>query len=224
MKMTKRLLALIFATFIIFTFAACSSDSTDAPPPTEADTTETGSDAKDDETITMERGNVDDNVYHNEVTGITFTKPEEMIYATDDEIAQTINVTKDQLNSSDLFETAAVTTVIDFMATDPVTRNNINVSYENLSKSNATNITVEQYIEVFKNTMMSMVGYEYTFGDITEINLGSDTYQKLVCLCDVNGITMKQGIYLRKVGKYMMSVTITVVDGTDLSIYEKCFS
>lgn len=226
--MKKRVILFLLTALIIMTLTSCSGGQSDTSAQTEDNISVNDSDTtvKDENPITMERGTIDDNVYYNEVTNITFAKPESMIYATDDEIAQTINITKEQLNSNDLFENAAVTTVIDFMVSDPMTGNNINVSYENLSKSNASNITMEQYIEIFKNNVLSMYpeSYGYTFSEVEEITLGSDKYHKIIGLCTVEGITMEQGIYLRKVDKYMVSIAITTVDGTDLSVYEKCFS
>ena len=224
--MIKRLIAFLVSALVLMAFLSCSDGDELSQGKDSASSSDLVTSAKNDDEITMERGTVDEDVYYNEVTGIKFAKPDTMIYATDDEIAQAINITKEQLNSDDLFENAAVTTIIDFMATEPITGNNINVSYENLEKSNSSNITMEQYIEIFKNNILSIYpeSYGYTFSDVEEITLGSEKYHKIVGMCTVEGITMEQGIYLRKIDKYMVSISITTVDGADLSVYEAYFS
>ena len=101
--MKKRVLLFLLTALIIMTLPSCSGGHSDTSSQTEDNNSVNDSETnvKDENPITMERGTIDDNVYYNEVTNITFAKPESMIYATDDEIAQTINITKEQLNSDE---------------------------------------------------------------------------------------------------------------------------
>ena len=229
---TKHILAFLLAVLTAMTLASCifvpidkddSSDAESSSAPVSS--SDTASDTTDDTPDTLTRGTIYNDVYRNTFVNITFAKPKDMIFATDAEIAQMLNITKEQLNDDKLFENAAITSIIDFMVTDPRTNNNINATYEDLSKANATNITIEQYVGIFKDNINAMAsGYQYTFSDLEEITLGTETYHKLVASVTVNGISMQQGIYFRKVDKYMVSISVTVVDGTALSVYEACFS
>jgi len=229
---TKHILAFLLAVLTVLTLASCIFVPFDRDSGIDDESTSesisvfhTVTDTTNGKPDTLTRGTFEGDIYRNAFVNITFTKPESMIYATDDEIAQMLNITKEQLNDDKLFESAAITSVIDFMVTDPRTNNNINATFENLSKANATNITIEQYVDIFKDNINAMdSGYQYTFSDLEEVTLGTETYHKLVASVTVNNVSLQQGIYLRKVDKYMVSLSITVVDGTALSVYEACFS
>jgi hypothetical protein len=228
----QHILAFLLALLTVMSLASCffvpfdkDNDTADESTSESVSVSDAGSDTTDDKPDTLTRGTIDNDVYRNAFVNITFAKPKDMIFATDAEIAQMLNITKEQLNDDKLFESASISSIIDFMVTDPKTNNNINATYEDLSKSYATNITIEQYADIFKNNINTLYpAYPYTFSELEEMTLGTETYHKLVASVTVNGISMQQGIYFRKVDKYMVSISVTVVDGTALSVYEACFS
>ncbi len=171
------------------------------------------------------RGTIDGDVYTSEFLGLSFTKPESWVYSTDEEIAQVMNVGADVLDQSEFEKKAAeLTTIYDMMVKDLNWGNNISVAFENLKMSQASNITVDQYIDQVTAMMKeqaSMMNYE--FADATEVKLGDQTFSKVAGTGSYSGVTFQQNFYLRKEGVYMVLITITAFDGTDMSEYEAMF-
>ena len=200
--MKRQIVTLILAVLMLLSFCSCGTTPQ----------------------ITITRGTINGNVYTNESTGITLTIPDSMIFATDNEIAELQNLSKDIItNGENIFEAAKLTSFIDVMANDPYTGNNLNITYEDLSKSFSSNITTQQYTDLLKQ-QLSATGLSYTFGEVSEITLGGETYTKLLAQTEYMGIPMTQGLYVRKLGNYMIAIAITVVGGNDLSPYEAMFS
>ena len=111
------------------------------------------------------------------------------------------------------------------MVIDSLTRSNINVGYENLSKTFSSNITVEQYIEAFKQQLSSVSGMTVTFPDsVDSVKLGGWEYSRLVCDVSVAGVNMTQVYYLRKVEGYMCFVIVTIVSGYTVAQIEAMFN
>ena len=173
----------------------------------------------------LSRGTVENGVYQNEYLGVSFNKPELWVYSTDEEIAALMNLVADSLLNENLKETLENNpSIMDMMVIDPVSRSNVNVTYENLAKTLATNITVEQYIEVFKQQMSGMAGMTVAFPSAPEtVKLGNVEFTRLLCNTTANGAQMKQAIYLRKVEGYMISVTATIISGYTVAEIEAMF-
>lgn len=173
----------------------------------------------------LSRGTVENGVYQNEFLGVSFNKPELWVYLTEEEIAAQMNLAADKLLNENLKETLENNpSIIDMMAIDPVSRSNLNVTYENLAKTLATNITVEQYIEVLKQQMSGMAGMTVTFtGEPETVKLGNVEFTRLLCNTTANGVQMKQAVYLRKVDHYMISVSVTIVSGYTVAEIEAMF-
>lgn len=199
----KKLVSLALVIICILTLCACGNKSSND----------------------VSRGKTSDNVYKNESINLTFTKNDDMLFATDEEIAAMMNVSKDILENGDkIFEVSKLTTVTDFLAKDPVTGNNVVLVFEDLVKTGNSGITISQYIEASKNQLKGQSGFNYTFGDESEIKLGEETYTKLTAKLNYSGTKMNQSFYFRKVGKYMVCITVTVTDNTPISEFEAMFS
>ncbi len=174
---------------------------------------------------TMKRGTVTDNVYRNDALDLTFTLSDGWRFYTDEEIAKTMNIAADLYKDENILKSAEITTVIDFMAVDAKTGNNVNLSVENLVPSKNTRISVDEYIEITKkNLNEQMQGMTYTFTEAEEAKLGDTEYTKLSARCSYSGISMMQSIYLKKVGNSMVSITVTSVNGASVTTFEDMFS
>ena len=174
---------------------------------------------------TISRGTIEGNVYTSEFMGLSFTKPDSWVYSTDEEIAQVMNVGAEILERSEFEQKAAeLATIYDMMVKDMLWGNNINISFENLVMSQASNITVEQYIETFKalmNQQAAMMNYE--FAETEAVKLGELDFSKVAATGSYSGVSFDQYIYLRKEGTYMIVITISVFDGTEASEFEAMF-
>lgn len=203
----KKIIALILA--VICVFGLCSCDEKKIK-----DTIEN-----------LTRGEVNEHVYVNESINITFTKTENMVYATDEELAAMMNIGLETLTDNKaLFEQAKLATITCFLAKDVATGNNVVLVMEDLSKNSFTNITTKQYYEAVKSQLQAQTSVNYTIGETSTAKIGGETYDVLSLTAKANGMTMSQNMYIRKVGKYMVCITITSVDGTEMSTFEAMFS
>ena len=174
----------------------------------------------------LSRGNVSGNKYTNEFLGFTFTAPDSWVYSTDEEIAAAMNLGMENFldeNYKKALENNP--SVYDMMVVDSVTRSNITVAYENLEKSFASNITVDQYISALKTQLNSVSSIKYTFTDKTEkVSLGETEFTRSVCEATAYGVSMTQAYYLYKIDGYMAVVIVTIQGGVTLADVEACFS
>ncbi len=185
----------------------------------------------DDGSITekqFSRGKIEGDTYVNEYLGFTFTKPASWVFATDEEIAAAANIAVETLLGEDyesLLE--SVPAVFDMMVTDTLTNTNINIVCENLTKTFATNITEEQYIEVVKQQLTTgMTGMTFSFpNEMEKVKLGESEFSKVVYQATVyDNITLTQIYYLCKVDGYMVSVIVTSGGEYSVSEIEAMFS
>jgi hypothetical protein len=111
-----------------------------------------------------------------------------------------------------------------FIADGALTGTNINLGYENLSKSFSSNITVEQYIEKLKEQVKDVPGMTYSFSDKTDsIKLGNTEFKRVIAEVKATGITMEQAYYLRKADGYMSFIIVTITKGYTVSDIEAMF-
>ena len=173
----------------------------------------------------LSRGTVDGNVYTSEFIGLSFTKPDMWVYSTDEEIAQLMDVGAEILNSSNFSaEAAKLVTVYDMMARDLLTGNNINITFENLQKSAASNVTEEQYLAAFEQLMTNQASaMNYKFSDVSERTLAGQTFHHVKATGAYMGVEFDQHVYIRKEGIYMIVMTLSIFDGSDIATYEAMF-
>ncbi len=171
------------------------------------------------------RGKIEGDVYKNEFLGFEFTKPASWVYSTDEEIAAAMNLAVDNF-LGDKFKEALENNpaIYDMMVVDSHARSNINIVYENLSKTFATNITEEQYVEALKQQTSSVSGMTISFSDnLQKVKLGDTEFTKCICNTTAYGVNMTQVYYLCKVDGYMASVIVTITSGYTVADIEAMF-
>lgn len=182
-------------------------------------------DAIRDKTVTVVRGEQDGNVYTNSSVNVTFTKTDDMIFWTDEEIAELMQIGLDQLkNGEDLAKYVDVALIYEFNASDPSTNNGVMLVIENLAYTGSTKWSEEQYMQVSIDQIKSQTNMNYSFSEISEKKLGKENYTFVEATLKAGLSAISQYIYVRKVGKYMLQISITSTDGTPLSYYEAMFS
>ncbi|MBQ7799836.1 MAG: hypothetical protein IJ370_05030 [Oscillospiraceae bacterium] len=215
----KKILALLVTGLMLLSFAACNSSETEKGGSSDIKSNVT------EQKKELSHGKIDGDTYKNEYYEFEFTKPASWVYSTDEEIAAAMNMTVDQFgdNFADAVENG--TTVLDMMVVDTVTGTNINVGIENLSKSFASNITEEQYVDAIKRQLSAVETMDIEFSDKTEkVNIGGNDYLRASLTNTVSGITMTQVYYLRNVDGYMCVITVTLVSGYEIADVEAMFS
>ncbi len=235
----KKLLALLLAVALITLSTGCGGDnpSGDDNSQTEAQTdpkeeikdtaeeeTEADTEAPLTEKTEISRGTIDGDVYDNAFLGFKFTKPESWVYSTDEEIAAVMGISAEMMNAdySEIIDNNVA--AIDMMAVDITTNSNINVTYENLSKSLSTNITIEQYVDAVEQQLSNMEDATFNISDEFEtVTLGANEYTRVIIESTMYGIEMQQVYYLRKVDTYMCGIIVTIADGYSIADIEAMF-
>ena len=198
----KKILSLLLAIIMVMTLAACNKQS-----------------------VEITRGTIEGDVYKNETLGVEFTKPSSWVYATDEQIAASVNVAIDTLLGDNFKEALENNPAIyDMMVVDMLTGTNINVVYENLEKTFAKSLTIEQYVDALKQQVSNVSGMTVSFSDeLEKVKLGESEFTKCVCDTTVSGINMTQVYYLCKIDGYMMSVIVTITSGYTVTDIEAMF-
>lgn len=233
----KKIVALLLATVMVFLLVACGSDpkddgvKQDDPAQTVAPSEENPKNDNDEEEpvqkTEVSRGKIENGVYTNDFLGFKFTKPALWVYSTDEEIAAMLNLSAEMLGEKFSQALENNQTMYDMMVMDTLSRSSINVGYENLAMSLATNITEEQYAEVVKALLSNSYGatgmtYEFT-EELDIVNLGEAKFTRLIYTVEYLGDTMTQVYYLRKVDKYMAYVIVTIPSGYTVQEIEAMF-
>lgn len=224
MSKTKRIVALLLALLMLLSVVLVSCDESYDDDDDDDDETYDKSD-KDDEKAELSRGAIDGDVYRNEYLGFEFEKPKSWVYATDEEIASAINMGAEVLLGDNFKEALENSdSIYDMWVRDIVTGSNINVGYENLSKTFSSNITEEQYIEALKKQLESVSAVQVVFPDELEtVRFGDTEFTRAVCSTTMSGMTVTQAYYLKKVDKYMAFVVATIQGEYTVSAIESMF-
>ena len=206
----KKWLSLLLASVMVFTLSACSGAMLGGDGGKPA----------------LSRGQIEGDVYTNNYLCFQFTKPQSWVYSTDEEIADLLNTSVENL-LGDKFKEALENSesIYDMMVVDTLSGANVNVTYENLAKSLATNITIEQYIASLKEQVKNIPSITVVFPDKYDtVKLGDSEFTRVACTTTMYGITMKQIYYLRKVDKYMAVVVVTAQGSYSMADIEAMFS
>lgn len=172
----------------------------------------------------LSRGTIEGNVYKNEYLGIQFTKPDSWVYSTDEEIAAVTNMGAELLGENFKEALDNNPSVYDMMVVDSITRNNINIGYENLAKTLSSNITEEQYVEALKRQLENISAISVTFPDTYDtVKLGETEFTRVICSTASYGVKMTQVYYLHKIEGYMAFIIVTIQDGDSVADIEAMF-
>ena len=176
-------------------------------------------------TTELSRGKIEGDVYTNDNFNIQFTKPDSWVYLTDEEIAANMNIAVENILGENFKEALKNnSSLYDMMVADTITRTNINVGYENLSKSFSSNITIEQYVESLKKQFEQITEMTVTFPDKLEtVKLGGTEFTRVVCSTTAYGTTMTQVYYLQKLNGYMGFMVVTIMNGYTVADIEAMF-
>ena len=174
--------------------------------------------------VELSRGKIDGAVYTSEFLGFSFTRPETWVYSSDEEMAAAMNLGAELANMDIEKALEQSGTLYDMMVVDTVTRSNINITIDNLTKTFASSITGDQYIASVKQSMSNISAMKVEFNDETStVKLGKYDYTRVVCNVSANGVNMTQVYYVRKVDKYMCNVIVTLVSGYSIADIEAMF-
>ncbi len=158
----------------------------------------------------ISRGVISGDVYHSDFSGLSFNKPSNWYYATDAELAEMINVGAEMLDQSEFQQSMAkLASVYDMLAKDPISGATIMVVYENLAFSGNASMNEVDYFDALKQNLSLQSVISYSFGAMSTVSIGDNTYYKLNVIGNYNGAMVCQSYYVRKIGEYMLSIITT---------------
>lgn len=241
--MKKFLVVFMLSTFLLSACgnkpaATTSEDTTAAEQSSEAtteETTEAESTEAEESTDAAEtsaagevsRGIWDGNVYTNTFAGITFTKPESWLVASDEEMENIFNTGLDVVgmdNSEQMKRLLEMKVIADMMVQNPTTNSNLSIQFENLSLAiGGMNMTEDQYLDINREQLIAIPSMNYEVDTAYyDIELSGNTYRAMdAVLVDMN---MTQYFCVRKEGKYMIALTFTVIGDDTIEEFLGYFS
>jgi len=173
---------------------------------------------------TLTRGIWNDNEFVSEFSGLKFTAPDGWQITSDEEIANMIGITADELSARGMEASTKMlelTTIYDMMVQDAATGENIILMYENLAMHVGGTLFSEQaYFELLKQQMDTM-DMGYVFSDIGDATLAGETYKSFEGAVSDYGI--KQVYYGRKIDNFML-IIITTASLSDTGAIERIMS
>jgi len=96
--------------------------------------------------------------------------------------------------------------------------------FEDLSKSNAADMTEKQYVEALKAQFEKITTVDVVIREETEkVSLGETKFLRAIADTTANGIEIQQVFYLRKFDEKMCVITVSLSDENDLSEIEAMF-
>lgn len=95
------------------------------------------------------RGTVTGNVYHSDFAELTFTKPDDWTFATDEEIAKMLGVGLEMMKDGDSFDSSELESTIEFQALS-VIGSSITMTVEKQSALATALNDIDDYVDEFK--------------------------------------------------------------------------
>ena len=171
-------------------------------------------------------GTIDGATYSSDFNGLTFTAPEGWTYASNEEIANLMGSTAEEMFDGDKLSQKALESqsLYDMMVMNQATGSNVIIFYEDLSKAiGGTKVTEEDYMDITKKGLEQQKPGTYEqMGESTKQKLGEqEYYTSSFTLKDEEG--MEQHYYLRRIDNYMSGLIITTVQ-EDVADIIKSFS
>ena len=192
----KKLIAIFIALMMILSLAACSEQP-------------------EDELIEVvpARGTTEEGFYKNEAFGISFDVPAEWYFLTDEEIAQTMGSTAEQLFGEDVLEQADY--IYDLYCVDMESGTTVSINYENLGTIGE--FTEEsEYLETVLAQLLSGTNPGITATELSVAKVGKTTVPCLNITLEAGGNTIYESIIVKKIGTWIGTVTMATLEEAEL--------
>lgn len=194
-----------------------ASVTDEAPVADEADVEEEAEqepeeDATEDTAGGFTRGTQTEAGWESEYLGLRFTTPDDMVMATDEELAEMLGIGTDALSDAGDFsdaqlKLAELTSVYELFAYDAL-GNNVNVTVE----KTPVNMSAEDYMDALAQTLLAITAISYEqISEPETVELGGIEFAKCSFLGTTNGQSMYQDYYVRIVDNMPMSIIVSYV-------------
>ncbi len=171
--------------------------------------------------VKFSRGTIDQDIYTSKFSGITFKKPSEWKFYSDDEISQLLNSTSAQIGSEE-FDNATEGSIFDFMATSNE-GNSVSLEIRKVGLFADVDGSVQESVRLMKE-LSEDLGYTFTASDPIDKKLGDATYRMVTIQLNAGAVNLTQYVYFRKVGNYLLAISCTAARYITQSQFEAMFS
>lgn len=167
----------------------------------------------------LSRGTWSGDVYHNDFANLTFNLPEGWAIASDEDIANLMDMGVEALNDNqkDLAELAAKNGLYCFVVNNPSTGSNVIA----LIERPALTITTDFYISNLREQLSSLESMKYTLSDSYEKEIGANKYSAVDAT--VEDVALEQHYFVRNIDKYFFSIIVTTTTDDDVTAILNCF-
>ncbi|MDP4133167.1 MAG: hypothetical protein Q8882_04055 [Bacillota bacterium] len=190
--MIKKFLCIILSVMMLFAVAGCQGKKK----------VKYASDIK---TVTAAPGAIEGKVYKSDFAGLKFTLPDDSwSFKSKEEL---------QKMSEEAGKNSGMT--FDMMCTKGDKGPSVMVMYDNMLKTYGQIFSIEDYVEKAKEQMYNM---NYDIIDESEETICGNVYQymELAGKTDSDNSSYRQYIYMRKIGKYVISIDVGILDKSNI--------
>ena len=200
MKSNKKILFLILISIISFSLTGCFDGVkkvTNIP--------------KSEKEKEISLGTWNENVYSNSFFDIKYTMPDGWSKLSDDDLAKLMDLSFDAYKDMDDYakEVAKQITIYHFSTNNPNTGDNVQL----LSESTIMDLTEEYYVDTLSEEFSKMEAVKYEVMEKSEEKIGKYSYKTI--LLKAVDYDIYQKVYVRKSGKYFISILITSNTGIE---------
>lgn len=219
----KRVLALLLALMVVFSFAACGADQEDVRGEQINNGSATaGSDAE------FSLGDTEGLTYENKFIGIGCTLENGWSFYSDEQIKQINNTTADMAGDEYAEAMKNATVVYDMFATDANETNNMSVVLEKVNLVSLATFDAEKnfrnQFDLLKQTFENMGCTDVTF-EIGTVRIDEEEHTCLNTSAQINGAKMYQKQVAIKCSGYIATITVTTFfEDTTEAIYAKFYA
>lgn len=220
-KTLKILLVLIMLLAVTLTLVGCGDEEeTNKNEENEkVENVDNEGDDNSESTAKFDRGEWEGNQYINNFADIKFNLPEGWDKASDEDIAELMNVGSELLNEDQqkLAELAEQTTVYGMVVNDPSTSASVMVSIE----KPVLKVTPEYYLTSVKQQLENLEAMNYVVGEQYTAEIAGEEYYAMDS--QVSGYPVYQTYFVKAVDDYIVGIIITTTaDGQQEEIID-CF-
>lgn len=167
-----------------------------------------------------------DSSYTNSTLGLHFTLTQNMVMATDEEIAAMVQGSTDLLygdmeNGDQIIAQGQLTTNYEMIAVDIVTGSTVIIATEQLPMDG---ITEEQYIRASKEQLEAIdLPVDLVYEDPGTVTLGETDFTGLTYTLYANGAQASQTLLLKNIGGQMCLISFSYTDPAEYQNLLACF-
>ncbi len=204
-KLLKMMLLAIMLCAVTFTITGCGNDEDTQNQEQQENVQENEQNNEESNNDNFSRGEWTDDQYNNEFAKITFNLPEGWVKATDEQIAEMMNIGTEMLNEDQqqLAELSEQTIVYGMAANNPNDNSNISVTLE----KPILTVTPEYYLTSVKQQLEALTSMDYTVGEQYDVEIGGESY--LAVDAEVEGYGVCQSYFVKAEGDYIVGIIIT---------------